>query len=119
MNTPSISDLRKAVQIKEQIEQLQRKLASLLGSRATAAQTVLTASKAPGKKRTMSAAGRARIIAAQKARWAKIKGTAGSKANAPKKSKKSGMSAAAKAKLSALMKQRWAARKKAGKSKLG
>jgi hypothetical protein len=66
------------------------------------------------RKRHMSAAARAKIAAAQRARWAKQKAGA-----APKKAaKKTGrgprhMSAAARKKLSALMKARWAARKKA------
>ena len=118
MNTLSLSDLRKAVQIKEEIAQLEQKLASLLGSVVSATRAVVTAALKPGKRRKMSAAGRARIIAAQKARWAKIKGKPAAKTSAPGK-KKTGMSAASKAKLSALMKQRWAARKKAGKSRLG
>jgi hypothetical protein len=61
------------------------------------------------KRRTMSAAARAKIAAAQRARWAKQKGSA-----APKKAGNRGpMSAAARKKLSRLMKARWAARKKA------
>ncbi len=61
------------------------------------------------KRRTMSAAARAKIAAAQRARWAKQKGTA-----APKKAGARGpMSAAARKKLSRMMKARWAARKKA------
>jgi hypothetical protein len=59
------------------------------------------------EKRTMSAAARARISAAQKARWAKAKG-----ATKPAK-KKFTMSPAARAKISAGMKARWAAKKKA------
>lgn len=37
------------------------------------------ASKAPKKRRKLSAAGRARIAAAQKARWAKLKKASGEK----------------------------------------
>ena len=48
-------------------------------------------------RRKMSAAGRARIAAAQKARWAKVKGT-----------KKRTMSAAARKKIAAAQKARWA-----------
>jgi len=59
----------------------------------------------------MSASARARISAAAKARWAKIKGKSAKKA-------KRKMSAKAKARLSALAKARWAKAKKAGKTKL-
>ena len=64
----------------------------------------------------MSAAGRARIAAAQKARWAKIRGTKPS-AKPVKKAKRT-MSAAARAKISALAKARWAKVKAAGKKRL-
>ncbi len=64
----------------------------------------------------MSAAARAKIAAAQRARWAKQKGNAAPK-SAKTAAKKSagggGMSPAARKRLSALMKARWAARKKA------
>jgi hypothetical protein len=56
----------------------------------------------------MSAAGKARVAAAQKARWAKIK-TAKPVVTAAKPAKKKfTMSAAAKAKISAAAKARWA-----------
>jgi hypothetical protein len=70
----------------------------------------------PGK-RTMSAAARAKISAAQKARWAKQKGKpAPKKAAAPAKkpTARKPMSPAARKKLSALAKARWAAAKKSG-----
>jgi hypothetical protein len=61
--------LRKAAAIKDKLLSLQRELNKLLGAGATSP-------VAPKKRKTrkMSPAGRARIIAAQKARWAKIKG---------------------------------------------
>lgn len=58
-------------------------------------------------KRKMSASHRAAIIAAQKARWAKVKGAS----SAPKEKtakKKGGMSAAGRAKIAAAQKARWA-----------
>ncbi len=62
------AQLRKAADLKEQIESLNQQLNSITG--------VVSASPAkvarPVKKGGMSAAGRARIIAAQKLRWAKI-----------------------------------------------
>jgi hypothetical protein len=65
--------------------------------------------------RVMSAAARAKIAAAQRARWAKQKSKAAAATVAPKKtaSKRKPMSPAVKKRLSAMMKARWAARKKA------
>ena len=68
----------------------------------------------PKKKRKMSAAGRAKISAAAKARWAKVK--AGKPSVKPARKARGKMSAAAKARLSAKMKMIWA-RRKTGKSK--
>ena len=101
------SQLRKAAQLKEQITKLQGELNQLAG--APAAKT--TVSK-PAKKHKMSAAGKARIVAAQKARWAKIKAA---KPATPVKKVKRTMSAAAKAKISAAAKARWAKVKAAKK----
>jgi len=64
----------------------------------------------------MSASARAKIAAAQRARWAKQKGTAAPKKAVPAQKRASGrkpMSPAMRKKLSAMMKARWAARKKA------
>jgi hypothetical protein len=113
--TLSAQQLRKAADLQEQIQALQRELASLLGGAEEEAQP-----GAPGTptKRKMSAAGRARIAAAAKARWAKLrkeKGAAPGKLAVKPKGK---MSAGAKARLSALAKARWAKAKKEGKSKL-
>ena len=63
------------------------------------------------KKKGMSAAGRAAVAAAQKARWAKI--NKDKKAAKPVAKKKWKMSAAAKAKISASRKEYWAKRKAA------
>jgi hypothetical protein len=64
--------LRKAADIQERIQSLQEELGQLLGGEvATPAQTA----EAP-KKLKFSAYTRAKMRAAQKARWAKIKGTA-------------------------------------------
>lgn len=100
--------LRRAVSLKQKIETLNDKLASILGTPAS------VSAKAP-KKRGMSAAGRAAVAAAQKARWAKIK--AGKKAvKAPSKKRK--MSAAGRARIAAAAKARWAKAKAAGKKSL-
>lgn len=59
-----------------------------------------------GTRRKLSAAGRARIAAAQRARWAKLKGQSGkTKVAAPKKRM---MSAAARKKIAAAQRARWA-----------
>jgi hypothetical protein len=102
----SVKQLRQVVNLKEKIEALENKLNQLAGS--TAKPVVAKASK---KKRKMSAAGKARIVAALKARWAKYKAA---KAVKPAK-KKFTMSAAAKAKISAAAKARWAKWKAAKK----
>ena len=99
----SPSQLRKAASLKEQIEGLQKELGQLLGTKPAP----VTASK-PAKKGGMSAAGRAKIAAAQKLRWSKIKAAKPAK-------KKFTMSAAAKAKISAAAKARWAKIKAAKK----
>jgi hypothetical protein len=100
--------LRHAVSLKKQIETLSNRLASILGAPAS------KPAKAR-RKRGMSAAGRAAVAAAQKARWAKIK-SAKPAAKTPAKRRK--MSAAAKAKISAAAKARWAKAKAAGKKTL-
>jgi hypothetical protein len=103
----SSAQLIRAAAIKEKISALEKELVSILGSPAPAAKPVA----APKKKRTMSAAGLARIKAAQKARWAKIKSATVKvtvKAPAPVAKKKFKMSTAAKAKISAAAKARWA-----------
>lgn len=72
--------------------------------------------KGDAPRRVMSAAARAKIAAAQRARWARQKGQSPTKSSAataaPKRAKASRkMTPAARRKLSAMMKARWAARK--------
>ena len=106
--------LRRAADVKEKIEALQLRLSDLLGAPAAAPAPAIA--KATRKRKQISAAGIARIRAAQKARWAAIKkGQAPSKA-APKPKRK--VSAAGRARLSALARARWAKVKAAGKSSL-
>jgi hypothetical protein len=62
-----------------------------------------------GVSRTISAAGKARIGAAQKARWAKLKATTGqTKSVAPAPKKRRTMSPAARKKIAAAQRARWA-----------
>lgn len=68
LQTLTSAQLKRALSLRERIDQLESELASIIGSSATAA---APAGKAP-KKRRMSAAGREAISRAAKARWAKI-----------------------------------------------
>jgi hypothetical protein len=102
--------LRKAADIQERILLLQEQLADLLGTPAD------SGIPPPTKKRKMSAAGRARIAAATKAKWAKFRATR-QPATGSKKVKRE-MSAQAKAKLSKIAKARWKKARKQGKSTL-
>ena len=100
--------LHRAASLKHKIESLQNQLSRLFGSSADTA--------SPVKRRKMSAAGRRKIAAGQRARWAKVNGR--KSAVKPVKKAKRKMSAAAKAKISAAAKKRWAKAKAAGKSRL-
>ena len=100
--------LRRAANIQEKIQDLQKELQQILG-----ASVESEPARAPGK-RKMSAAGKAAIRAAQKARWAKIKGAA----SKPVKKGKRKMSAQGLANIRAGVAKRWAKAKKAGKTKL-
>jgi hypothetical protein len=113
------TQLRQAADIKEKIASLEKQLDQILGS--TTALAVVKPAPIAKKKGGMSAAGRAKVAAAQKARWAKIKAakpTPKVVAAKPVKTVRRNMSAAAKAKLSALAKARWAKVKATGKKKL-
>ena len=80
MHIPTLAELKRSINISEQIESLQAELASVFSGLSAAiapapasAPAKSNVTKSPRKKGKMSAAGRARIIAAQKARWAKVK----------------------------------------------
>jgi hypothetical protein len=108
LSSLSVAQLKRAATIKEQIEQLEMDLTSILG-----ATPAIVPDFAP-KKRTMSAAAKAKISAAQKARWAKERGEEPSKVATTSAAKpKRILSAAARAKLSAGAKARWAKAKAA------
>ena len=109
----SVKALEEAVSIRRQIDNLERRLSSILGSapaRPTAAPTQARQRQAG---RYFSPSTRAKLSAAARARWARLKG--GTKA-APAK-KKGALTAAGRRKLSELMKARWAARRKSGGAK--
>jgi hypothetical protein len=85
MITLTPQQLRQAADIQEKIQDLQSELNQILGSEVP---TSTQATEAPKKRKKVSAAGRARMRAAQIARWAKIKGTAPSEGPATKKKRK-------------------------------
>src|SRR5947209_7193589 len=103
----SAQQLRQAASIKDKIDELQTELERLLGSSTSAPST---------GKRTwkMSASARAKIAAAQKARWAKVKGKS---VESAKKGKRK-MSAAGRAKIAAAARLRWKKAKAAGRRTL-
>ena len=119
----SLQKLNQAVSIRQQITALERRLAGLFGSSgAVGASTVSSPGARRGRKtgrRPMSAATRAKLATAAKARWAKRKGSAAGASTTTKAPgrKKGGLSAAGRKKLSDAMKARWAARRKAAGGK--
>ena len=94
------SQLNRIIAIKEQIETLQGQLDSIAAGSDSPMPVI-----AAKRRRRMSRAGRARIIAAVNARWAKFKKMAKSK---PAKKGKRRLSAAGRAAIIAGTKARWA-----------
>ena len=105
LNNLSVEQLRKAVAIKEQIEQLEAQLGSVLGD---ASEPLVPAKKTPPD----VGGGTRGVPAAARARWAKIRG----QEESPRKKRK--VSAAARLRLSAAAKARWKKAKAAGKTTL-
>jgi hypothetical protein len=108
--------LRRAADLKEKIDGLETELATIFGGDGSGMPSPFKAPKT-AKKKGMSAAGRARIVAAQKARWAKVKAAKPAQITKPGKIKRT-MTAAQKAKISAAAKKRWKKAKAAGKKRL-
>jgi len=72
MHIPTLHQLKRIIPFKEQIEKAEANIAEILAELGVS----LAPAAAPApkrKKRKMSAAGKARIAAAQKARWAKVR----------------------------------------------
>jgi hypothetical protein len=116
-------------QLREEASRIEQAIAALVGfgykparrgpGRPAGSKSATATSKP--QRRTMSASARAKISAAQKARWAKQKGTSSPKttaAPAKKAAARKPMSPANRKKLAALMKARWAKAKKAGATSL-
>ena len=97
----TVAQLKKAVAIKERMEQLEAELTGLLGI-----PEALTVGGVIRRHRRMSAASRKAIGDAARARWAKVKAAKNGGAK-PAKAKRT-MSPAARAKISAAAKARWA-----------
>jgi hypothetical protein len=97
----SLKELEEALSIRRQVDALERHLSSMLG---IASSLLLRKGR-----RGMSAATRAKLSAAAKARRAKRKRTGVSEAAR----KKGGLTPAGRKRLSQLMKARWAAKRKA------
>ena len=108
----SAIDLRRAAEIKDRIEALQSELNNILFED-SGTRTVARSSGASYGSRRMSAAGLARIRAAQKARWARFRADKGP-APVPKRR----MSAAARAKIAAVARERWRKAKASGRNAL-
>jgi len=106
----TIDQLKRAVAIKEQIENLNHELSRLLGG-SDNSRSALT------KSRTISAAVRKRIAATQKARWANLRHAkqATRSAKPAAKAVKKTMLPATRARLSTKLKAYWAAKKKNAK----
>lgn len=103
----SIETLKEALQIKEEIASLEARLNKILGSGEVPSPFSAPLPTKKGRKK-MSAAARAKIAAAQKARWAKLKGTSDSPV-VKSKMKKRKLSPEGRARIIAAQKARWAA----------
>lgn len=101
----SVTQLRKAAQLKERIDELNDELSQLLSG-------IGSSSSAPaagrGGRRRMSAEGRRKIAEAARARWARERAEKGSGAAAGAPKKRRTMSAEARRKIAAAQRARWA-----------
>ncbi len=109
----STRKLEQALSIRRQIDELQRRLTSLISSVGWGVGAV-TSPKRRGGRRKLSAAARAKIAAAARARWARFRAVKGKGAKKGGR-RHGGITAAGRKRLSQLMKARWAARRKAQK----
>lgn len=99
----SVKTLQDAISIRRQIDDLQKRLSSILAG-APAKQT------APARGRYFSPGTRAKLAAAARARWARQRAATTA---APTRKRKGQLTPAGRRKLSQLMKARWAAGRKA------
>jgi hypothetical protein len=110
----STTNLERALQLRRQIDALERRLNSLVGQGGSAGAVMVPRSRPPVRRRLSNAA-RAKIAAAARARWARFRArrAGAGKAAAKGGKRRGGITAAGRRKLSQLMKARWAARRKA------
>src|SRR2546423_381392 len=116
----SVKALEEAVSVRRQIDNLERRLSSILAGApakpATAARPT-TAARTPGAskqaRRYFSPSTRDKLAAAARARWARLKG--GAKPTATRK--KGELTPAGRRKLSEIMRARWAVRRKTAGTK--
>ncbi len=118
LSSLSAQQLRRAASLRERIDALEKELTKILGVTVEPASGSASAARQPKKR--FSAKTRARMAAAQKARWAARKAgkPAVVKAAAPVQKAKRHISAAGRAKMAAAAKARWAKVKAAGKKRL-
>lgn len=109
----TLAQLKRAVVIKEEIATLEAKLAAIVGTSPT---PPAAAPKGAPKKRRLSAAGRAAIAAAARARWAKLRATAKAP-KAPAKRKRA-MGLEARKRMAEVAKARWAKARAEGRKTL-
>src|SRR2546428_10719189 len=107
----SLNAWKEALSIRRQMDTLEKRLASLLGTAFSSSSTV-----SKGRRR-MSAATRAKIAAAARARWARVKGGRMGTTTTASRQTKSGLTPAGRKRLSQLMKARWAAKRNAAAQK--
>jgi hypothetical protein len=118
MNALTINSdqLRRAADIKAQIEALESQLSAILNGGSTGTAPAPSNNGPVAAKRQISAAGKARIAAAARARWARQRGQAPAKSSPPMGKKT--LSPAAKARIAAAARRRWAAARAAGRNAL-
>jgi hypothetical protein len=104
--------LKRAIEIKEQIEALERDLGGILG----ASSDVPREEGAKAGRKKFSVATRRKMAAAQRARWAGKTEKGVESAVPPRKPRQ--MTAEGRARISAAAKARWAKVRRAGKTKL-
>ena len=114
LNSLTAAALRQAAEIKDKIEELGSQLAKLLGGASTKLSVAVKKPSGKRGRRKMSAEARARIAAAQRARWAKSKSkSAAGKPAVNGAKKKRTMSPEGRARIAAAQRARWAKKKAA------
>ena len=110
-----LEKLEEALHIKRQIHALEQKLSSLFGGEDAPAAEAVTKGKVGrprGGRRKFSAESRAKMAAAQKARWAKANGSTSPATVKPKKKGRRTMSPEARERIAAAQRARWAKAKR-------